>query len=60
MIVYLARDIPGFVMYCVDGASRSSLLGRLYDSVSMARIFAIYICQAVRRAVNVLNVSMCI
>ena len=28
MIVYLhvARDIPAFVMYCVYGASRSSLL----------------------------------
>ena len=26
MIVYLARDIPAFVMYCVNGASRSSLL----------------------------------
>ena len=26
MIVYLARDIPAFVMYCVYGSSRSSLL----------------------------------
>ena len=26
MIVYLARDIPACVMYCVNGASRSSLL----------------------------------
>ena len=26
MIVYLMRDIPAFVMYCVNGASRSSLL----------------------------------
>ena len=26
MIVYLARDIPAFVMYCVYGESRSSLL----------------------------------
>ena len=26
MIVYLAQDIPAFVMYCVYGASRSSLL----------------------------------
>ena len=25
-VVYLARDIPAFVMYCVNGASRSSLL----------------------------------
>ena len=26
MIVYLARVNPAFVMYCVNGASRSSLL----------------------------------
>ena len=26
MIVYLARDIPAFVMYCVNGESGSSLL----------------------------------
>ena len=26
VIVYLARDIPAFVMYCVNGASRSTLL----------------------------------
>ena len=26
VIVYLARDIPAFVMYCVNGASSSSLL----------------------------------
>ena len=36
MIVYLARDIPAFVMYCVSGESGSSLLiyrvYRLYDN----------------------------
>ena len=32
MIVYLARDIPAFVMYCVNGASRSSLLIESTDS----------------------------
>ena len=26
MIVYLARDVPAFVMYCVNGESGSSLL----------------------------------
>ena len=26
VVVYLARDIPAFVMYCVNGASSSSLL----------------------------------
>ena len=33
MIVYLARDIPAFVMYCVYGASRSSLLIESTDSM---------------------------
>ena len=37
MIVYLARDIPPFVMYCVYGESGSSLLivYPLYDSTLM-------------------------
>ena len=36
VIVYLARVIPAFVMYCINGASRSSLLiaSRLYDNRS--------------------------
>ena len=33
MIVYLARDIPAFVMHCVYGASRSSLLIESTDSM---------------------------
>ena len=39
MIVYLARDIPAFVMYYVYGESRSSLLivYQLYDRVGLAR-----------------------
>ena len=37
VIVYLARDIPAFVMYCVNGTSRSSLLIESTDSM-------IYIC----------------
>ena len=32
MIVYLARVIPAFVMYCVNGASCSSLLIESTDS----------------------------
>ena len=32
MIVYLARVIPAFVMYCVNGASHSSLLIESTDS----------------------------
>ena len=33
VIVYLARDIPAFVMYCVYGESRSSLLIESTDSM---------------------------
>ena len=33
MIVYLARDIPAFVMYCVNGKSGSSLLIESTDSM---------------------------
>ena len=33
MIVYLARDIPMFVMYCVYGKSCSSLLIESTDSM---------------------------
>ena len=33
MIVYLARDIPAFVMYCINGESGSSLLIEFTDSM---------------------------
>ena len=33
MTVYLARDIPAFLMYCVDGESVSSLLIESIDSM---------------------------
>ena len=33
MIVYLAQDITAFVMYCVNGVSRSSLLIEFTDSM---------------------------
>ena len=33
VIVYLVRNIPAFVMYCVYGASRSSLLIESPDSM---------------------------
>ena len=33
MIVYLARDNPPFVMYCVNGKPRSSLLIESTDSM---------------------------
>ena len=33
MIVYLARDIPPFVMYCVNGKPRSSLIIESTDSM---------------------------
>ena len=38
MIVYLARDILAFVMYCVNGESGSSLLIESTDSM----IYIIY------------------
>ena len=40
MIVYLARDIPAFVMYCVNGESGSSLLIESTDSM-IATCFSI-------------------
>ena len=40
MIVYLARVIPAFVMYCVNGASPSSLL---IESTDMREICVLYI-----------------
>ena len=33
VIVYLAQDIPPFVMYCVNGESRSFLLIESTDSM---------------------------
>ena len=39
MIVFLARDIPPFVMYCVNGKPRSSLFIESTDSM----IFTNYI-----------------
>ena len=36
MIVYLARDIPVFVMYCIYGESGSSLLIDSTDSMMVA------------------------
>ena len=37
VIVYLARDIPAFVMYCVNGTSRSSLLIESTDSMIIVK-----------------------
>ena len=37
MIVYLARDIRPFVMYCVNGKLRSSLLIESTDSMTNYR-----------------------
>ena len=37
MIVYLARDIQAFVMYCVNGTSGSSLLIESTDSMITSR-----------------------
>ena len=38
MIVYLARAIQAFVMYCVNGTSRSSLLIESTDSMIYTRL----------------------
>ena len=35
VIVYSTRDIPAFVMYCVYGASGSSLFNRVYQLYDM-------------------------
>ena len=37
MIVYLARDFPQFVMYCVNGKPRSSLFIESTDSMIYTR-----------------------
>ena len=55
MIVYLARDIPQFVMYCVNGKPRSSLFiestdSMIIESTDSMIIIYIYIFQAVRHA----------
>ena len=39
MIVYLARAIQAFVMYCVNGTSRSSLLIESTDSMIPVYIY---------------------
>ena len=41
-IVHLARDIPAFVMYCVYGESRSSLLIESTDSMITSLYSAIF------------------
>ena len=43
MIVYLARDIPAFVMYCVNGESDSSLLIESTDSMIIKQEFLLAI-----------------
>ena len=43
MIVYLARDIPAFVMYCVNGESGSSLLIESTYSMIIAVVVIIII-----------------
>ena len=41
MIVYLARDIPAFVMFCVNGESGSSLLIESIDSMIIVAIVVV-------------------
>ena len=42
MIVYPARDIRPFVMYCINGKPHSSLLIESTDSMIFIRIFSVY------------------
>ena len=42
MIVYLAQDIQAFVMYCVNGTSRSSLLIESTDSMIIRVFVSLY------------------
>ena len=44
MIVYLARDIPAFVMYCVNGESGSSLLIESTDSMIHSTSIKMAVC----------------
>ena len=46
MIVYLARDIPAFVMYCINGESGSSLLIESTDSMILIDVL-LYSCTAI-------------
>ena len=48
MIVYLARDIPAFVMYCVNEESGSSLLIESTDSMtSIQGGITVYACDRI-------------
>ena len=48
MIVYLAQDIPAFVMYCVNGESGSSLLIESTNSMIYIYIYIYTVCVFVR------------
>ena len=44
MIVYLTRDVPAFVMYCVNGESGSSLLIESTDSMIESTYSMLFTC----------------
>ena len=58
MIVYLTRVIPAFVMYCVNGASRSSLLIESTDSMiyiyNANYILYLYLCEVINHVFGAL------
>ena len=68
MIVYLARDIQAFVMYCVNGESGSSLLIESTDSMictfkrimHLPMLYSIQHCMAVYRFTYSLSGKFCI
>ena len=57
MIVYLARDIPAFVMYCVNGESGLSLLIESTDSMIYIYMY-IYIYIYIGRILHSSTVSV--
>ena len=62
MIVYLTRDIPAFVMYCVNGASRSSLLIESTDSMihpsAVLKLYTVVVIEAPLKLVYSSNGSL--
>ena len=58
MIVYLARDIPAFVMYCVNGESGSSLLIESSDSDNIYMCIYGYIFRVIESSIYISQCTM--
>ena len=59
MIVYLARDIPAFVMYLVNGESGSSLLIESTDSMITDRDSMIESIDSMIRVLKFCSTNLC-